>query len=390
MDFNSLDIEPHGFITLDSPFDSLKSAIGWSISHNEDVIFCISNREGLIDLDLNKLENVIYDIVPEAIYSIYVLAKYKESIPVNKFCKVIVDIADVSSFILTRPIYQFTLSLIEQRENEFPEMEWSDFVSLIIPHCLSLSCEGSIVNSSQIKIHVISPFRNAMPYIQECLDSIKRQSYSTYHIYFVDDASTDRSVSKIPDEHYITLKINKKRKYALKNILSVLLDNSIADEDIVCIVDSDDKLAHKYVFSILNSLYQNNSLLLTYGSMKFINDFVNIGSAYSIEEFKNIRNYPWRAMALRSFRFKVFKEFMRQDPGFDSLRDQRGKIIKMPYDMALFYPLMELAGYENVKFVPALMYEYRLHESNDQFIHRKEQLKGENEIRLKRRFKRFF
>ncbi|PPL03153.1 glycosyltransferase family A protein [Parapedobacter indicus] len=388
--FKSLLINPEGYNPVNNFFTNLKSAIEWSILHKEDIIYCICDKEGLKELDLNVLDCLLQDIVPQGIYAFYVHATYGESVNINKHCKAIYDIQNVSSFILTRPIYQLVLLFSEIR-NEFPEMDRINFMQKITPHFFCFNSQNNnIARLKETKFHIVSPYRNVMPYIQECIDSVKAQSYERYHIYFVDDASTDNGASIIPDEHNISVKINKSRKYALPNILNVLLDNPIAEDDIVCLLDADDKLAHKYVLTILDGLYKNPSLLVTFGSMKYLNCLGNYGSKYSPEEFNNIRHSPWRAVPLRTFRYKVFKEYIRQDPELNLLRNSDGQIIKMPYDRALFYPLLELAGYENTKFIPSVMYEYRLHENNDQYLNRNEQSISNKEIRMKTGLKKFF
>lgn len=393
--FESLDINPKGYNVSTTLFASLRSAIECSINYDDDVIYCVCDNKGLNELDLNMLENVLHDVIPESIFALYVHAKYNDSVQVNENCKVIFDIEKVSSFILTRPVYRLALALIEQWEEKKLAMNWIGFLSLLIPHFF-LVCDNNSkthLNPENLKLtkfHIIAPFRNALSYIKNCLDSVKKQEYARYHIYFVDDASVDSSSSAIPNGRFITTRINKTRKYALQNILDVLLENSISEEDIVCLLDADDKLSHKYVFTILNNLYQQDSLLLTYGSMRVLNNNGIYGNVYSQEEFKVIRNSPWKAVHLRTFRYKVFKEFIRQDPGLKLLRDAKGQILKMPYDMALLFPLMELVGYENTKFIPAVLYEYRLHEDNDHTRYRKKQLEGEKEIRAKKGLKRFF
>jgi len=42
-------------------------------------------------------------------------------------------------------------------------------------------------------ISIVMPMRNASPYIRECLDSIRAQTYPHWELHVVDDNSTDDS-----------------------------------------------------------------------------------------------------------------------------------------------------------------------------------------------------
>lgn len=86
---------------------------------------------------------------------------------------------------------------------------------------------------------------------------------------------------------------------------------------------------------------------------------------------------------MRTFKFKVFIELVKQDSFKDTFKDNNGNYLKMPYDMALMFPMMGICGYEQVKFIDIIMYRYRLHENNDQFSNRDEQYRGEMIIRNK-------
>lgn len=126
---------------------------------------------------------------------------------------------------------------------------------------------------------------------------------------------------------------------------------------------------------------------MTYGSMGYINSTRRFGERYSFEEFNNARQLTWRAVHLRTFKFHVFKELMVQDPTLNCFKDSDGNFLKMPYDMALMFPMMEICGYDRVKFINSIMYKYRLHDNNDMYINRAEQYRGEMIIRNKPKLK---
>lgn len=370
-------INPKGFEIRDTVYSSLKYAIEWAIVNNEDIIYCVRGSNAVPELDMAVLERVIYDTAPESIYVLLIDAKFNDSIVVNQDCSVISDIEAVSSFILVRPIYRSILALLEDQD---ASLDWLTFIRFIAPHSFALK-ENHSINTDTVRFHIVSPFRNAAPYLKDYLQALNKQTHPDYQVYMIDDYSTDNGSDLIDNAANVTKVINFKRKYALQNILDILLQQPIEDDDVICLIDADDRLPHKYVLSILNSVYQDKEILLTYGSMQRLGDYRILGNAYTPEQFEKLRRSPWKASHLRTFRFKLFKEFLCRDPELNHLKNADGDLLRMPYDMALLFPLMEIAGYNRTKFIPIPMYEYRLHGNNDHNVNRVEQYAGEMVLR---------
>lgn len=387
--FQTLDVNPSNYQAKNNLYKSLKAALEWAINSDEDVILCSTNESYLQELDLIFLENILGDVISEKINVIFLNVKHKESIPINKDLEISLDIQEINSFIVIKPLFSTILDFLDRREKNYPDIDWVTFMTWINPHLFKLSDKKHILNSRrEHKIHVISTFRNVANFIQESWQSIDVQNEHNYNVYYIDDASNDGSSELIPNITCITKKINTERKFALHNILDILTNEPIDDEDIVCLIDADDSLAHKYVFNIINNIYQNSSILMTYGSMQNTGSLNKIGSNYSKKEFESLRESIWKVSHLRTFKFKVFKEYFRQDPNLNLLRDQAGQLLKMPYDMALLFPLMELCGFDRVKFLPCILYKYRIHELNDSTLHRELQSQGEVIIRNKQKLKK--
>jgi Glycosyl transferase family 2. len=338
--------------------------------------------------DFEKLSSIIYDLAKEGIFSAYTSIGYHEHIRVSDKLIVVSDITKVSSFLLMSPIYDLTLNLID-KSAEIDEIDWLAFVKLLVPNSMLISEEKNFI-SKQAKIHIISPFRNVEKYIDDYIDSILKQSYSNYQITLIDDCSNDNSVAHIPNSPRIKIRSNSVRKFALINILDVLLEGSFDDDDIICLVDADDILPHKYVLNIVNNAYQIGQTTITYGAMSNFGSFLKHGTPYTKEEFDNLRQSLWRALHLRTFKYKVFKALLNIDRNLNCLRDNTGNIFRMPYDQALFFPLLELSGFENVQFIDSITYKYRRHPNNDSFENLQEQLEGERQIRNKQPFRSIF
>ena len=103
-------------------------------------------------------------------------------------------------------------------------------------------------------------------YLQNCIESILNQTYKNFELIFVDDMSTDNSVSTVcnyGDERIHIIK-NKRKRYngGSRNVgIEYALD--YIDFDYFCFLDSDDWWKHEKVLELINSrLYGHEMALL--------------------------------------------------------------------------------------------------------------------------------
>src|ERR1700753_834383 len=62
---------------------------------------------------------------------------------------------------------------------------------------------------TEMKVSVIIPVKNGMPFIRETLAALQRQTYAAFEVLVVDDASTDDTrefVQSLGDDRIILLK----------------------------------------------------------------------------------------------------------------------------------------------------------------------------------------
>lgn len=133
------------------------------------------------------------------------------------------------------------------------------------------------------------------------------------------------------------------------------------DEDIICIVDGDDWLAHKNALSIVAETYAKNpSIWLTYGSFESFPsgevqyDFYNQALPPSVISQNSFRDFPWIFCHLQTFKYFLWKKVRDED-----LRDHQGTYFRVCGDRARFYPLLELAG-EHIHRIADILYIYNL------------------------------
>jgi glycosyltransferase involved in cell wall biosynthesis len=207
-------------------------------------------------------------------------------------------------------------------------------------------------------IKVITPFYNPGEFLETCVNTLMSQKYENFKVLFVDDCSTDGSFDKLPhdNEKAVVIK-NEIRKTALENIHDAII-NHCEPDDIVILIDGDDWLPNKNVLSYVNDFYNQNDCWIMYGQSQWTDGRRGFASAYSAEEFKNIRKSPFRVSHLRTFRAGLYQKIKEQDSEFSCMKDSKGDFYKMTYDVAIMFPLLEMAGAEKVAFNDTILYIY--------------------------------
>jgi glycosyltransferase involved in cell wall biosynthesis len=234
---------------------------------------------------------------------------------------------------------------------------------------------------------VIASYNNKDWY-QKNLDSVFMQKYKKYHIIYVDDVSPDGTgdlVEKyIKDKHQeqrVTLIKNKERVGALANYYNAI--HSCDDQSIIVQLDGDDWLAHDHVLDLLNKVYDNHKVWLTYGQFKTYPD-LSIGGCKQIPaniiKTNDFRSYDWVTSHLRTFYAGLFKLIKKEDFLFE------GRFFQMTGDLATMFPMLEMAG-SRIKFVPDILHIYnRATPLNDNKVNVSLQLALDHFIRTKERY----
>ena len=208
-------------------------------------------------------------------------------------------------------------------------------------------------------IKVIVPFYNASEFLESCINSIMTQKYENFKVIFIDDASTDNSWDILPhdDPRAICIK-NEVNLTALPNLHNAIMEHC-SPNDIVVIVDGDDWLPNKNVFSYINNFYCENDCWIMYGQASWTDGRKGIAQPYkSKEEFSVMRKLPFYVSHIRTFRAGVYHAIEKQDPDFSCMKNKNGEFYRCTYDVAIMYPIMEIAGYEKTKYNDKSLYIY--------------------------------
>ena len=241
--------------------------------------------------------------------------------------------------------------------------------------------------NQQFLFNIIVPVFNAEKYIEKCLNSIIRQSYTNYQVNVIDDCSTDYSYELALEicnrhENFDISKIQR-RLGALNNINKLLsLNIEAPSKTIDILIDGDDYLYSGDVLDILYEKYINTNCLITYGSHLSSKGVQGKKYPSLIRKLNLYRKYFWYASHLKTFRHDLWLSIKKSD-----FLTHNGNYFSVASDLAIMFPMLEMAG-DRQEFIKEILYVYNdKNPISDHKIRRKEQILAAKEIREKKRYK---
>lgn len=166
---------------------------------------------------------------------------------------------------------------------------------------------------------------------------------------------------------------------------AAITEHCCAPDDIVVFVDGDDWLEGHDVLSYVNQFYNEQDCWVAYGQFRYSTGQYGTGRPYpNRASFARLRSH-WYASPLRSFRAGIYHQIKHQDPGYSCMKDARGEWFTTAMDMALMYPVMDLAGFDRVRYNDRVLYVYNV--DNPLNVHKmepKKEIESGIEIRRKK------
>ena len=179
-------------------------------------------------------------------------------------------------------------------------------------------------------ISIVTPIYNCEKYLEKCLDSLVRQSYSNIEIILVDDGSKDNS-GKICDEY--ALKDKRIKVIHRENGGTAVAKNTGLKEatgKYLMIVDADDYVENKIVENYYNAMIKYDADLVC-GSAKYTTnkqikeDIIIKGNdcakRYVVDFYNSSAPYntPWTKLYKRNMIYKLYDDIQLKgaDIGFN-------------------------------------------------------------------------
>jgi len=236
---------------------------------------------------------------------------------------------------------------------------------------------------------IVTPGYNNIEWYELNVDSMLMQDYKNYRILYIDDASTDGTAFAIDaylkergidsllvffndkksknfrkttkqfrdlvnrESRFFTIVKNVNRCGALQNLYRAIW--STADDEIVATVDGDDWLFHDQVLKDLDNIYSTKEVWYTHGTlMEYPSDIIAWNEPIPDEyiEYDAIREFKCPSH-LRTFYSWIFKKIRLEDFLW------KGKFFPMAWDMAIMYPIAEMAGFRGA-FTEEVNYVYNM------------------------------
>jgi glycosyltransferase involved in cell wall biosynthesis len=229
--------------------------------------------------------------------------------------------------------------------------------------------------------------------IEANIRALQGQTDGDFRCLIGDDLSTDDSASRaealIRGDGRFELVRHTEKKFSMGNIHALIERARPAPEDVVVLVDGDDRLGHARVLERIRQVYESRGCWMTYGSF----------SGGGPDKDALCRPYPpwtirlnlfrrvdWRASHLRTFKYGLWTRLGPSDftvteaelrrarrralltgrwrswyqwrrIRLESLLDPSGRFTRRCSDKVMTLPMLELAG-ERAVFVDEVLYHY--------------------------------
>lgn len=221
-------------------------------------------------------------------------------------------------------------------------------------------------NDKDSLISIVIPIYNAEKYLEECLNSIKNQTYKNIEVIMVNDGSKDDSetICKRFSEDDTRFRYFTKVNGGVSSARNLGLDN--VKGEYITFIDADDWIAEKHLELLINSIKKTNSDIGVSSYKEFNNKDTYYIRVYTKQE-KNLLNFE--KMNRDKF-LSLFPKLMSANVCFNNAVSKlfRKDLVKnLRFDTSIkygedldFYFRLYL-NVDSISYVDELTYVYRIH-----------------------------
>ncbi len=220
---------------------------------------------------------------------------------------------------------------------------------------------SSAIALEEKRICVVIPSYNNSTWVEKNLISVFSQQYTNYSVIYIDDSSLDDTheravdiVKKYGQQNRVHIIHNRCRVGALANLYNAI--HACHDDTIIVHLDGDDWLPHNNVLAEINDVYTEHDIWFTYGQYTFSDNLDSKGHprAYpdSVIYQNTFRRHGWFMSHLRTHYAWLFKHIKLEDLLLC------GQFYMTACDVAILYPMVEMASRGHFKFIDKILYVY--------------------------------
>jgi len=212
--------------------------------------------------------------------------------------------------------------------------------------------------------------RNCGKYLNECLESLQRQTIQNWYALVIADPSKDNTVEKLVEwaarEPRIRVIVNPEPYGVCRNMWQGLREignpyqaiRAAIDNDVVGILDLDDYLYRPTSLEIVAGYYKEHpEIMATYGTFRFGHGHKS-KLCQKYHSHDKPRKARWMASHLKTFKYAVVKHIPQDYFMY------HGRWGEGASDLALMFCVMERVGLARVKRIKESIYYYRTNISN--------------------------
>lgn len=226
--------------------------------------------------------------------------------------------------------------------------------------CLLISPALQLVGEP-IEFVIVIPSYNNEKWCAYNIESIAIQTYPYWSIYYINDGSEDTTGEKVEGlvkslgiEDRCKIVNNPTRKLALANVYAAI--HEIEPTKVVVLCDGDDWLAKDNVLEKLAQVYANKDIWMTYGNYQTWPQPTRSCCAPFPEKIRkkgSFRAYNWVSSHLKTFYAKLFQLIKKE-----SLIEQEDEFFSATWDLAIMFPMLEMAANGHYQFIEEILYIY--------------------------------
>lgn len=209
--------------------------------------------------------------------------------------------------------------------------------------------KGSTTNNNHFIVLVT--VHNSREWIGKCLDSVISQRWKNYDLVVIDDHSTDGTWDIIQEYECLMHRNSERYFHSLISMVSAIPYFCRDPQDVIVSLDGDDWLSDNTVLEYLNSVYTPD-IWLTYGQYEPLSKTYSM-PCRPIDPRTYRKSGEWRVSHL-----KTFRRFLWDRIKDDDFRSEDGNYLVTCGDLAMMYPMIEMAGAAHIKLADRVLMIY--------------------------------